>query len=174
MKRILVPILAILIVMAWTLSAHALLIDRGGGMIYSPDMDVTWLMDANYARTSGYWTSLSGTDPTRPGSMNWDQAATWADQLEFGGYADWRLPTFDPAYNREDVALYPAQAAQLSELAYLRYAELEPDVSEISFDPSPFINLISDPYVEPWYWSGTSFNDPGIGLRAWRFDFSCG
>lgn len=24
--------------------------------------------------------------------MNWNQAVTWADQLVYGGYSDWRLP----------------------------------------------------------------------------------
>ena len=26
------------------------------------------------------------------GQMYWDDAVAWADQLEFGGYSDWRLP----------------------------------------------------------------------------------
>jgi hypothetical protein len=30
------------------------LIDRGGGLIYDTDLNVTWLADANYAQTSGY------------------------------------------------------------------------------------------------------------------------
>jgi hypothetical protein len=35
---------------------NAQLIDRGGGLIYDNVLDVTWLQDANYAKTSGYVT----------------------------------------------------------------------------------------------------------------------
>ena len=30
-------------------TASATLIDRGGGLIYDTDLDITWLQDANYA-----------------------------------------------------------------------------------------------------------------------------
>jgi len=59
-------------------------IDRGNGVIYDADQDLTWLQDANYAETSGY---------DADGLMSWDAAKTWAENLEFGGYDDWRLPT---------------------------------------------------------------------------------
>lgn len=63
-------------------SAHAALYDRGNGMIYDSSQNITWLQDANYAKTSGY-------DAT--GGMTWDQATAWAAQLNYGGYGDWRL-----------------------------------------------------------------------------------
>lgn len=34
--------------------AQAALWDRGNGMIYDDVLNVTWLQDANYAKTSGY------------------------------------------------------------------------------------------------------------------------
>jgi len=63
-------------------SAQAALVDRGGGMLYDTVLNVTWLQDANYAKTSGY---------DADGRMNWTQANTWANSLEYGGYSDWRL-----------------------------------------------------------------------------------
>lgn len=163
MKKMLVISVATWFILGFALSAHALLIDRGGGMIYSTDMDITILQDANYAMTSGY---------DDDGYMTWTEANTWVQNLDYGGYDDWRLPTFDPAYNREEVAVYPSQAAELSELAYLRYAELEPDVSIYSFDPAPFINLgvSGEEQMEPWYWSGT-LDASSLESDAWRFDF---
>jgi hypothetical protein len=72
-------------------AAQAALIDRGGGLIYDTDLNVTWLQDANYAKTSGY-------DPY-DGAMTWDEATTWAANLSYFDsvrnvtYTDWRLPT---------------------------------------------------------------------------------
>lgn len=51
-------------------------------MIYDSAQNITWLQDANYAKTSGYDVN---------GAMTWDQAVAWAGQLNYGGYSDWRL-----------------------------------------------------------------------------------
>ncbi len=70
-------------------AANATLIDRGGGLIYDTDLDVTWLQDANYARTSGHDTD---------GRMNWYDAKSWVDNLLYQdvvrgvSWDDWRLP----------------------------------------------------------------------------------
>jgi hypothetical protein len=68
-------------------NAHASLFDRGGGLLYDNVLNITWLADANYAKTSGY---------SADGLMNWVDANAWADGLSFGGYTDWRLPTVTP------------------------------------------------------------------------------
>ena len=34
--------------------AQAALVDRGGGMLYDTVLNITWLQDANYAKTSNY------------------------------------------------------------------------------------------------------------------------
>ena len=74
--------------LAVSISANAALIDRGGGLIYDDDRDITWLADANYAMTSGY---------DADGMMTWSEAMTWAGNLNYGGYTDWRLPdTWQP------------------------------------------------------------------------------
>jgi hypothetical protein len=63
---------------------QAALEDRGGGLIYDTDLKIEWLADANYADTSDY-----NTD----GRMNWHAANTWAANLNYGRFDDWRLPT---------------------------------------------------------------------------------
>ena len=74
-------------------AAQAALIDRGGGLIYDTDLNVTWLKDANYAQTSGY---------DADGRMTWGQSMTWADNLGYYDsvrgvtYTDWRLPDGKP------------------------------------------------------------------------------
>ena len=56
----------------------------GGQAVYDTDRNITWLADANYAKTSG-----NDTD----GLMNWTAANAWAAGLNIGGYTGWRLPT---------------------------------------------------------------------------------
>jgi hypothetical protein len=57
---------------------------------YDTELDITWLADANYAKTSGY---------DADGLMTWAAANTWAAQLSFTNpltsetLDDWRLPT---------------------------------------------------------------------------------
>lgn len=73
--------------------ARAALYDRGGGLIYDSALNVTWLQDANYAKTSGY---------DGDGIMSWYQAVAWADQLSVYDsvrgvtWSDWRLPMVRP------------------------------------------------------------------------------
>lgn len=73
-----------LIFIGYSIAGHAALYDRGGGMIYDSTLDITWLQDANYAKTSGY---------SANGEMSYAEAQTWASNLVYGGYADWRLPS---------------------------------------------------------------------------------
>lgn len=55
---------------------------------------ITWLADANYAKTSGYV-----DDPnnfvgwhTKDGGLTWAEANAWISQLDIGGVTGWRLP----------------------------------------------------------------------------------
>jgi hypothetical protein len=73
----------------WTAaeSAQAGLILRGNGMVYDTVLGVTWLQDVTYARTAGQ---------DADGVFNYANANAWADNLVYGGYDDWRLPTLRP------------------------------------------------------------------------------
>lgn len=73
-------------------NVNAALYDRGNGMVYDSDQDLTWLLDANYAATQ--YAASSGVLGDEDGMMTWAQARDWAESLEFGGYTDWRLPAF--------------------------------------------------------------------------------
>lgn len=70
---------------------NASLIERGNGMIYDDVLNITWMADAGLARTQ-----LGGT-------VDWWSATAWAENLEFGGYSDWRLPSMD--VNRDGVII---------------------------------------------------------------------
>src|SRR3954470_16202493 len=61
-----------------------LLIDRGRGLLYDVERDLTWLQDTNYAKTSGH---------SPDGQMTWNNAKAWVARLSYRGFSGWRLPT---------------------------------------------------------------------------------
>ena len=107
--------------------ASATLIDRGGGLIYDTVLDVTWLADANYARTSGH---------DADGKMTWATANHWVSQLRIYDPVrnqwldDWRMPHMEP----RDVPRLPSNdgstdlgytnMSTLTELGYMYYVNL--------------------------------------------------
>ena len=81
-----------------SLNSFGALYDRGNGLIYDDVLNITWMQDANYAQTSGYAAAnVAGSGNSGPvniqadGRMGWSAAITWAEQLEYEGYDDWRL-----------------------------------------------------------------------------------
>jgi hypothetical protein len=163
MKRILNLVAVFVLVFAG--SSQAYLEDRGSGLIYDSVLNITWLQDANYSRTSGY---------DSDGFMYWDEAKTWAGNLSYYDaernvtWTDWRLPKTLPvngvAYNfafaytgstDEGYSMSAPGTAYAgstgSEMAYMYYNTLSgkphTDVNgnnpvDFGFnDASPFINL---------------------------------
>jgi len=122
---------------------HATLIDRGGGLIYDDVLNITWLQDANYAKTQ--YTTSGGSLGDADGLMNWAAANLWASNLVYHDsvrnvdYSDWRLPVVldtgtpgcNSAYSGTDCG-YNVQTADtstnpvtvFSELAYMYYVNL--------------------------------------------------
>jgi hypothetical protein len=118
--------------------AHAALHDRGRGLIYDDVLNITWLQDANYAKTSGYNDGVfNGMTPAEAV----DNAKTWAANLIYAGYSGWRLPKASPvngsSYNYSRLnngstdnstnisapdSTYPYSTA--SEMAYMFYVNL--------------------------------------------------
>ncbi len=102
-------------------SASATLFDRGNGLIYDSAQKITWMQDANYAKTSLY---------DSDGLMTWNDATVWAAGLVYQGYSDWRLPTTTDtgtsgcnfAYSGTDCGYNVATSS--SELAHLFFIDL--------------------------------------------------
>ena len=154
-----------------TLSANAALYDRGNGLIYDDVLDITWLQDANYAQTSGY---------DSDGKMSWYEANTWATQLSYGGYQDWRLPSVGyPRHHGTNVTT--------SELGHMFYNNLgSPSFmsGNLSFTDSStgggiksFVNVQSSAYwFKEDYPSGAPSYEFAYAYRdyAWRFTLSMG
>ncbi len=147
---------------------------------YDTDLNITWLADANYAKTSGY---------DADGLMTWSQANTWAAQLSFYNpltnetIDNWRLPTTTDtgaadcnfAYSGTDCG-YNVDPAS-SEMAHLFFTELgnisayntsgafvggSSGVNWGLVNKGPFTNFQSG-----YYWSGTEYAPSPSG--AWLF-----
>jgi len=119
--------------------ANAELIDRGRGLIYDTDLNVTWLQDANYADTFGI-------NPSTDGAMGWNDAVIFVENLTYGGYNDWRLP-YTPGtvwYGYTDEG----------ELGHLLTVELGNTLGQTGdFRSGPFINI-----AYGYYWTSTERN----------------
>lgn len=166
-----------------SLTSHAALYDRGNGMIYDDVLDITWLQDSNYAQTSGYHID---------GHMTWGEANTWAAQLVYGGYDDWRLPSarlMNPAFPcfADDGSCDQGYNITTSELGHMFYNNLGnqayivvtwPPINDVntSFtdavdgDTVSFLNLEYDGYGGFWYEEEFALSTN----RAWDFHFLIG
>ncbi len=105
--------------LGFSLPVQAELIDRGGGLIYDTESNLTWLSNANYAATEltdarvneiiAAVGSVAGrvltpddflkdSNGNYSGQMNWWGAVAWADQMVYFdsirgvSFDDWRLP----------------------------------------------------------------------------------
>lgn len=138
---------------------QAALIDRGGGMIYDTDLNITWLADANYALTSGYSSPY--------GYLNWSDAMTWASNLTYGGYSDWRLPSSDHA-SCDSNGLYHCTG---SEMGHLFYVELGNTTgTSILNSTDPDLALFTNFAPGLAYWSSTDASP----TNAYYFYFTFG
>jgi hypothetical protein len=132
--------------------ANAALVDRGGGLIYDQDLNITWLANANVN-----------------GLMTWNNAMTWASNLSYYDsvrnvtYTDWRLPTSDTCFGLNCTG---------SEMGHLFYTELGGTAgSSILSSTDPDLALFTN-VQSYFYWSGTEYAP--FTLNAWTFLFGGG
>ncbi len=157
-----IVILSLFIVSIFCVHAQAALIDRGGGLIYDTDIDITWLQDARYPETSNYPLINSF------GQMSWQDSLTWAANLVYGGFDDWRLPS---ALNQDGTGPCGgpngAYNCNGSEMGHLWYVELgntagNSDPNNVNKGPFNFTLLT--------YWDEEAGPPDAQGNpRAWNF-----
>ena len=159
--------------------ANAVLVDRGGGLIYDTDLNITWLSNANVN-----------------GLMNWDDAMAWASNFSYYDsvrnvtYTDWRLPTTTDtgtpgcnfSYNGTDCGFNSTG----SEMSHLFYTELGnkgyhdtagagPQEGWGLVNKGPFTNFQSDFQSNfDYYWSGSEYAPDTLNFNAWLFAFNYG
>jgi len=142
--------------------ANATLSSRAGGtMIYDSEYDLTWLADANYAKSSGYDAN---------GQMVWSEANAWAGQLEFGGFSDWRLASAintdgsDPGSLGDDSELY--------HLTQLLWGNQGSGGQALSGNYSDNYSLFQN-IQDTMYWSSDYSTDASNPNKAWMTTFTC-
>lgn len=159
--------------------ATATLVDRGGGLVYDTDLNVTWLADANYAKRSGYAVTLYGAGSD--GTMTWSQAEAWVAGLVYHDpvrkidLKGWRLPTTlqpDPACSAQAGNDSFGYQCTGGELGHLFYTELGgKTATPIGQVHNASYALFSHPPAS-LYWSGTGYASDAS--RAWSFVFDSG
>lgn len=147
---------------AASLSAHAELQARPGGMVYDTVQNITWLADFNYAKTSGY---------DADGRMGWLSARNWAGALVYGGFDDWRLPSALGANGAGPCGGYNCAN---SEMGHLFYVDLGGRAGSPYSQGSNAANISLFINVESVvsYWSGTEYAPNSF--QSWKFSFNHG
>lgn len=145
---------------------------------YDTALNITWLADANYARTSGY---------DADGLMTWNAANAWAASLNpYGsGITGWRLPTtvdvgnngctYNSLFQGVDCGYNITTPSEMSHMYYVTLGDKAYyDTSGNSPQPGwgltntgPFSNILA-----VYYWSATEYA-PNTNY-AWLFYFGNG
>ncbi len=143
--------------------ANAALVDRGGGLIYDTDLNITWLSNANVN-----------------GLMTWNTALTWAANLSYYDsvrnvtYTDWRLPTtLQPDATCSGQGLVSSgNNCTGSEMGHLFYTELGGVRGQsIATTHNTNYNLFQNVQAS-YYWSGSEYER--VIDYAWLFYFGNG
>ena len=120
---------------------------------YDDVADLTWLADANYAKTSGY---------DADGQMSWDKSMAWVSGLSVGGVEGWRLPSTlqpDPSCSVSSgwSEGYYCDGSEMGNLFYIALGN----------SPSGLKNYESFSNLQDDYWSATE--DSLHNNVAWIF-----
>jgi len=160
--------------------------------LYDKTLNVTWLRDTQYARTSGY---------DADGRMLWSTWNNWASGLKVGAFSGWRLPTMidtgprsgcdlsysggtDCGYNVQtktgDPTQHVAGQTVYSETAQLWYVELGNKayyVPGTGAGPQPDWGMSNTGSFQSlgvdYFWSGVPYA-PDPANKAWAFNSSTG
>lgn len=189
--------IAALILCLSTFASQAALLGRAPATVNGTDyrafyddvLNITWLADADYAKTSGY---------DADGLMTWSASVGWIATLNAAnhlGTNNWRLPFVvdtgapgcDSGNDGTDCGIYVQTkigAAVYSEMAHVHYDTLgNAGSNNAGGQPTPECSNGNAPYcltntgpfsnLQPAdYWSGTPYLLSGD--RTWRFGFSDG
>ena len=173
MSRIVFNALVAGIFMALSSAASGTLVDRGRGLIFDTDRNVTWLSDTNLGRSSTFDDGDSASD----GRMTFGSAVAWAAALEYAGVSDWRLPQTpgrDSSCSLDNTAVNYGFGCTANELGHLFYVEFGAVAGQaVSASGSPYLALFGPIADEPGA-SGYWFDSPWCCSNVPGFIFAGG
>lgn len=121
----LVSVISLCMAIAFPGISSGALIDRGEGLVYDTDLDITWLVNS-ISMGSSYDTA----DGVSDGLMTWQNAMDWAADLLYYYsardvlYGDWRLPTtLTPDFTCTNQVVGAGSNCTGSEMGHLFYIE---------------------------------------------------
>lgn len=140
-------------------SASSTLLDRGSDMVYDDVLDITW-------------TRQAGDGVVR----NWADSVAWANNLEFAGFEDWRLPWASvsvqegPTLSVVNCSSATEVACRDNEMGYMFYYNLDGNFGDDKTGTQTAVGGEELTGIHARHWSGTDY-DSG---SARGFDFSEG
>jgi hypothetical protein len=135
-------------------NAQAELFDRGGGLIYDNDLNITWLQN---------W-RLGGLPQDWSAAMAWADNLTYYDSVRDVTYTDWRLPK-----GNIYCAGYSSYCAY-TELVNLLYTELGGPINNWVVTGGPNANSLLLNQPSGYFWTDTKL----AGYPAYYIDFYSG
>ncbi len=117
-------------------------VDNGDGTITDSATELMWMQD-----DSGSF--YVGDD--EDGALDWGQALQWAEELEYAGYSDWRLPNAKELQSIVDYTRSPATT------------------NSAAIDPIFYVTSITDEgggINYPFYWTSTTHANLMNGMSA--------
>jgi hypothetical protein len=147
-------------------NAQAELFDRGGGLIYDSDLNVTWMANVNLAESNTFGVSGIASN----GLMSWNTAESFLATMNGTGYlgfADWRLPSSDLCWG------YGCAGSEMGHLFYTelggragsRITDVHDDVSFNLF--SNFQPIINGPTTVGHFWLGNNMGNGNAGFFSY-------
>ncbi len=116
--------------------------DNGDGTIADRATGLTWAkVDSGYL----------GAGENKDGKLNWEQALRWAEDLQYAGHSDWRLPNAKELQSIVDYTRSPDTT---------RSAAIDP-----LFSVTPIRDALGEVNY-PFYWSSTTHKRMGSGEAA--------
>jgi len=110
------------------------------------------------------------------GNMTWDDANTWAANLVYRGFSDWRLPYASvsagagPTTTVIDCSTVTELACRDNEMGYMFYHNLGGTLGSNKTGNQTALGGVTLDDIQNGYWSGTEFDSS----HAWGFSFGFG
>jgi hypothetical protein len=156
-------------------AASALLVNRGANLVYDTVLDITWVRDASLCASLN--NCVNRDDSTVSGGMTWDDANTWAANLVYEGFSDWRLPYSSVVAGAGPItSIYLCTGAgdevacRNNEMGYMFYYNLDGTTGSPKTGNQTALGGEMLTNIQDFHWSGTAFDS----LTAYMFNFTSG